>query len=419
MICFDENYGDDYDDAVDENDNGDEHGQSTTKKDARQRQERRQRRVMKFRCTGGLNVMDAFIHGLKRGIDGRGCLPLSPSPSPSPPTSMSKHFNGTDTGDERDKNGSEEENEEEEAHALHKELQNSQQNESILRDEIRNLSSQLLEQTELADMLRDNLSAKDDITKGLKKQIRASENDKSVLMARMQALENKAGKVKELEKKAEKVGKFRQELKSLEKGNEELKLEVEGCKEKIVEMGKAKEFLKSQLEQSLERERSSRQEIASLSSQVSKLSEQLEGTARIIAERNSLRSKASALSKDLAVVCGDGRGVQQVRICLDDYDSIKVKNRVLEAELRQARDEVHEYKMGVEEVNEIRRRQGWEGEAERALTVKAELERIVQSLSDQIGDKDLQIDTMRDVNKRLAGEIEELKSETRGGVGEI
>ena len=106
--------------------------------------------------------------------------------------------------------------------------------------------------------------------------------------------------------------------------------------------------------------------------------------------------------------------MNEVESILAEHDNLVLRSAVMKAELEQALDEVKEYKQAVEEVNEIRRRQGWEGEAERALTVKCELERIIQGLSDQIGDKEMQIDTMREVNRKLAAEIRDLKKNKEG-----
>jgi len=101
--------------------------------------------------------------------------------------------------------------------------------------------------------------------------------------------------------------------------------------------------------------------------------------------------------------------VNEVASILTQHETLIVKYSVLKAEHEQSVDELKEFQGAVSDIKLVRERDGW-SEGERALTVKIELERIVQSLSDEVGDKDMQIQTLREVNKSL---VEQFRSKDK------
>ena len=156
-----------------------------------------------------------------------------------------------------------------------------------------------------------------------------------------------------------------------------------------------------------------RKKIADLSEQNEALNVNVHKT---VTERNSLKAKYASVAKDLGRLTKGNRSVKEIEGVLAKYENLAVQNSVLKAERNQALDDVKEYKMSSEILVDSRRKAGVVGEAEKALQVKGELERIISSLTETVQTKEMQIGTMRDVNRQLAGEL--AKEREKGEEGE-
>ena len=109
--------------------------------------------------------------------------------------------------------------------------------------------------------------------------------------------------------------------------------------------------------------------------------------------------------------------MKEIEGIINSFESMSVQNSVLKAERDQALDEVKDYKSASEIFADSRKKATVVGEAEKALQVKAELERIISSLTEAVQTKEMQLDLMRDVNRKLAEELRIAREKGEGGAG--
>ena len=138
----------------------------------------------------------------------------------------------------------------------------------------------------------------------------------------------------------------------------------------------------------------------------------------LLAERNNLFQKSQSLSKDMSRLTKNKRSVREIESIISKYEQLVVSNSILKAEKNHALDEMNEYKTLSDMTINARERAGVVGEAERAVLVKTELERIIRDLTEAVGNKDMQLDLMRDVNRKLAAELEEERAESAAAAAE-
>ncbi|GMH96574.1 hypothetical protein TrST_g9353 [Triparma strigata] len=256
----------------------------------------------------------------------------------------------------------------------------------------------------------------------LQKSLKSVENEKSVQSARVQNLENKTadledlrGKVKALTASSNKSGALEKQLNIATAKVESLQLTNDSLMEETKRMRKQTSEAKSSLS-------STTSKLEALTKTHKSIASDLQGatkeTQKLTAERNGLKQKAASLGKDLARLSRGGRSVKELEKMIQHYDQMRIENSVLKAEKKAADESMMEYKEAAELHVDARQRGLVDGEAERALQQRAELERIIASLTDDISTKEMQIDLMRDVNRKIAGELQEARvQEARARMG--
>jgi hypothetical protein len=136
----------------------------------------------------------------------------------------------------------------------------------------------------------------------------------------------------------------------------------------------------------------------------------------LIAERNSLKAKSQSIAKDLGRLTKNSRSVKDIEKIIATHEKLVVDNSLLKAEKKYAQETMLEYKEAAEIHADARQRAGINGEAERAVQQRGELERIIRSMTETIATKDTQIDLMRDVNRKLAKELHDVREKSKGDV---
>jgi len=127
---------------------------------------------------------------------------------------------------------------------------------------------------------------------------------------------------------------------------------------------------------------------------------------RVQAERNRLKQKSDSLSKEISRICVNGMG-------LSDVEKVMKNELALRTELQVMRDQKIILQREIEkcqlEVNLMT-------DAHNSMTVgdrdgirvamqKAELERVVSSLTEVLSAKEMQIETLKEINRTLSEEI--------------
>ena len=211
------------------------------------------------------------------------------------------------------------------------------------------------------------------------------ENEKSVQSARVQNLENKTadledlrGKVKALTASSNKSGALEKQLNIATAKVESLQLTNDSLMEETKRMRKQTSEAKSSLS-------STTTKLEALTKTHKSVASDLQGatkeTQKLTAERNGLKQKAASLGKDLARLSRGGRSVKELEKMIQHYDQMRIENSVLKAEKKAADESMMEYKEAAELHVDARQRGLVDGEAERALQQRAELE--VRERSDE------------------------------------
>jgi len=142
--------------------------------------------------------------------------------------------------------------------------------------------------------------------------------------------------------------------------------------------------------------------------------EELQGLYRILeTDRNRLNEKSENLTKDMARICKNGMNVADVERIIDERPALVEEIDNLQAQKKRLSEEVvmTTQKLAItaskphgNNIFSINKDSG--GEALRhALAQKLELERVVKEMTESVDSKEMQIKTLKDVNKSLADQL--------------
>jgi hypothetical protein len=252
----------------------------------------------------------------------------------------------------------------------------------------------------------------------LEKTLRSQQNEKAVLTAAIEARDRK------LEK-----------MKGLETALDTLSVKVakgDTLRSEMTEMGKRYEILCNDLEKVATSEIECKEELRKTLSTMNEICESLESEKarrkqcqaevdtlqRIIqvikTERNNYKQKADSLAKELSRICRGGRTLRDVEKVLIDEESRKTEINVLRAQKKEALDNLQQYRAAYEQQLIAQLNIGIDGAAIKALEQKAELERVVSDLTEYINAKEMQLQTMVQINQALTHEMKQLAKASMG-----
>ena len=288
-----------------------------------------------------------------------------------------------------------------------------------MQGEKEGLEGELRESRMKVKELEDQRSAAEADMAEKKKGLKSVENEKSVLAARVQGLKNKAREVEELREKvkslkegAGKAGHLEKQLASATQKVSSLQLTNDSMVDEMKRLRKQAHDSTSSLSDLTKKHDSLTK---AHSTATTDLQVALAGNQSLTATCNSLRQKSSSIAKDLSRLTKGGRSVKELEKMIVNFDRMRIDNSILKAEKKHAEETMMEYKEAAEMHADARAKGMVDGEAERALQQRSELERIIASLTETIQTKEMQIDLMRDVNRKLAGELQEARGGGGGG----
>jgi len=241
----------------------------------------------------------------------------------------------------------------------------------------------------------------------LEKVIKVLENEKAVMAASIEARDSKLQKMASLQdtvdllsaqsKKYESVraqlndmeGKYENKQKDLEltiESKEQVSEELEQTKTTIDELSKRFEEEKEQLKEG-------KREIqkCQMASQTFK------------AERNSAKQKAESLSKEMARV--HKTSTEQQQKWLEHEIALNEEISSFRKQKRDALEELEESRSHHILAMQAHHNAGIDGEAVRAVGQRAELEHVVAELTEYVNAQEMQLETMRAVNRALTEEL--------------
>lgn len=249
----------------------------------------------------------------------------------------------------------------------------------------------------------------------LEKLNRALQNEKAVLGATVEARESKLVKLEELQvsnselsKKVAQQGALEAQLEESHRKHERLQNEFESRKEAETNCRKELEAAKATIQTIQKRIWGEQGKASSCQSQleaIQKKNQQLKG------ERNSYKQKNESLSKEVARLCRGGKNIRDIEKVLTDHVSLLQEAELLRAQKRKALEDAHKYRISFEQAKaaeELLSLKPDEKETLRILQRTAELERLLSEMTDYVSAKQMQLDTMKEINEELQREIHSL-----------
>jgi len=263
--------------------------------------------------------------------------------------------------------------------------------------------------------LETKLSKQADKIAELEKQNRSLQNEKAVLGATVEARESKLVKLEdlqisnsELSKKVAQQGVLEAQLEESHKKHERLQTELEDRKEAETECRKELGVAKKKIELIQKRMKGDQEKASTWQSQldaIQKKNQQLKG------ERNSYKQKNESLSKEVTRLCRGGKNIRDIEKILADHESLLQETELLRAQKRKALEEAHKYRISYEQAKAAEEALALnpdERETRRILERTAELERLLAEMTDYVTAKQMQLDTLKEVNEELQREIHSL-----------
>jgi len=264
------------------------------------------------------------------------------------------------------------------------------------------------------DDLREQISKKNEKISEMEKFNRALQNEKAVLGATVEARESKLVKLEELQASntelSEKVAQqetFRLQLEESHRRYEKLqhdfgsKAAAESeCRKELNVALETIQNMKSRIQGEQEKASSCQSRLET----IQKVNQQLKG------ERNNFKQKNESLSKEVARLCRGGRNMRDIEKILSDHESLLQETELLRVQKRKALEDAHQYRTSYEQVRAAEEMSSGmdDRETRRVLERTKELERLLSEMTDYVSAKEMQLDTIRQVNETLQEEIHNL-----------
>jgi phage regulator Rha-like protein len=107
-------------------------------------------------------------------------------------------------------------------------------------------------------------------------------------------------------------------------------------------------------------------------------------------------------------LCRSGRTIRDIEKILADHEALVQEADLLRVQKRKALEEAHKYRTSYEQIKTAEEVLGVEQETRRAVERTTELERLLAEMTDYIHAKEMQLETMKEVNQTLQDEIHNL-----------
>ena len=248
------------------------------------------------------------------------------------------------------------------------------------------------------------------------KTIKVLENEKTVLSAAVDARDGKLSKMNKLQTRVDslktEVNNGRSTMRDLDAMNAKFNairadLEKTKLSEKMY-MEEAKR-LATELEVSDGKTRREQNHAEKCKAQLESANKKCQ---KLKVERNTYKQRADSLAKDMSRVCRNGMGVENIEVIMQDYEKMTHELSLIKTQKRKALDELEESRRMHQHSIEAQMKAGIDGEVVRAVEQRDELERIVLELTEYIDAKEMQLETLQEVNNALLDEITVLTLES-------
>lgn len=253
----------------------------------------------------------------------------------------------------------------------------------------------------------------------LEKTVKSHQNERAVLSAGVEARESKLTKMAELQEQylalSSKVSQQDQWRKDLEETNQryqELKADLQKATQLETECRQDLEANKATLESASEELQAAKNTAESCRSELKVIQTK---NQKLKSERNSYKQKADSLSKEISRICRNGRTLGEIEKTLANEEARQEEVQLLRKQKRKALEECHSYRKSYEQSRAAQellaqtpstpRGKGDPNRTALLLERNVELERLVTDLTEYVNAKEMQLETMMQVNGALQEEI--------------
>lgn len=243
----------------------------------------------------------------------------------------------------------------------------------------------------------------------LEKSVRTMQNEKAILSATVEARESKLGKMATLQQSFDDLSDRIAENEALRKAAAHAQQRYQDkCAEvdHATEATKKLEALLLESNSKLESLAKELEEARSASScHQAELEAQQLSIQKLMAERNSYKQKGDSLSKEIGRVCRNGRTIRDVEKIIADDMSRRQEVELLREQKQKALEDLEYYRNSFEQSRNAQMMAGLDHDSAKVLERNAELERLLSELTEYLNAKEMQLETLKQVNTSLQAEI--------------
>ena len=246
----------------------------------------------------------------------------------------------------------------------------------------------------------------------LEKANRSLQNEKAVLQAAIEARESKLTRMAELQSSFDELSSkmaqhnaLRSELEAANQRYQDIQQDLQKVEAVEKECRAELASARTSMEELTKRMEQERDTTASCRSQFDTLQKKIQ---LLKGERNSFKQKNESLSKEVARLCKNGRSIKDIEKILADHQLLLEEMEALRQQKRKALEDAHQYRTSYQRSRAAHELAGTDGETRAALERTAELERLLAELTEYVTAKEMQLETMKQVNKQLQQEIHSL-----------
>jgi len=255
----------------------------------------------------------------------------------------------------------------------------------------------------------ERLSLKQTQAQDFDKSMKALENEKAVLAA---AVEARDGKLESMEECRVQIADLEKELK-----------QQKDLQFKMDELQNQNNALETQLRESESKHEEESDQLDRAQTYITKLQSKLDSSEthystvntkllqtqtqnqKLKTERNKYKQKSDSLSKEMSRICRNGLQIHDIESIIENQEAMQSEIKILQAGKQQALRDLHECRMDYGNMMRAKDIAGGDYNISRILEQRAELEKVVENLTEYVQAKEMQIETMREVNKSLMTEL--------------
>ncbi|CAJ1934344.1 unnamed protein product [Cylindrotheca closterium] len=246
----------------------------------------------------------------------------------------------------------------------------------------------------------------------LEKNNKSLQNEKAVLSAAVEARESKLLRMGELRSSlsemSEQVAKYHALQSELDQSNNRCVNFEKSLKEAKENEIKSQADMQSALEKIDKLTICVKQEEEKFASLKKEMEPLQKKNQQLKAERNSFKQKNDSLTKEIARICRNGRSVNEIDKMLSDHESLLEEIDLLRKQKKKALEDAHQYRMAYEQAKAAQERSGLDTQTTSILERNVELERLIAEMTEYVNAKEMQLETMKQVNEHLQQEIHSL-----------